>query len=93
MAMSYDNAVALQKIGYNAALYIAQVLKERPDRATLESQLASYRYAGGLLEAHPRPRQLLRGIFQPLFSDFERFTTRINTEHRGHEPGRGMVTR
>jgi hypothetical protein len=105
---SYDNAVALQKIGYRMALPIAQVLDGRPDRATLESALASYRYARGLLEtsSHSRPRQVLRGIFDPVFSDFERFATRINTEPQGRpintetrpdrpsdpDPGRGRAS-
>ena len=82
---SYENAVALQTIGYRMALPIAQVLDGRPDRATLESALASYRYASSLLEtpSHSRPRQVLRGIFDPVFSDFERFATRINTEPQG----------
>jgi NTE family protein len=86
---SYKNAVALQEIGCKAALPIAQVLSERPDRTTLESHLASHRYAGagGLLEAHPRPQQVRRGIFDPLFSNFERFATRINMEYRAPDSG------
>ncbi len=82
---SYDNAVTLQKIGYRMALPIAQVLDRRPDRATLESELASYRYARNLLEtpSHSRPRQVLRGIFDSVFSDFGRFVSRINTETQG----------
>jgi NTE family protein len=105
---SYENAVALQKIGYRMALPIAQVLDGRPDRATLESALASYRYARGLLETptHARPRQVLRNIFDPVFSDFGRFATRINTEPQGRrintetrpdrpsdpDPGRGRAS-
>ena len=105
---SYDNAVALQKIGYRMALPVAQVLDSRPDRAALEIALASYRYARGLLEtpSHSRPRQVLRNIFDPVFSNFGRFTTRINTapqERRINtetrqdrppdpDPGRGRVS-
>jgi hypothetical protein len=67
------------------ALPIAQVLDGRPGQAALESALASYRYARGLLEtpSHSRPRQVLRGIFDPVFSNFRQFATRINTEPQG----------
>jgi len=88
---SYENAVALQSIGKTAAEPIADILRGRPDRTTLESRLASYRYAGGLLDEHPRPRQVIRSIFDPLFSNFELFATSINTERHGY--GRGTVTR
>jgi hypothetical protein len=90
---SYENAVALQKIGHRMALPIAQVLAGRPERTTLERALAPYRFADHLLETqHPRTRQFLRGIFDPIFSNgsnFERFVTRINMEAPPEPPEHG----
>ncbi len=86
---SYDNAVALQTIGHRTALPIAQVLAGRPDRTTLARALSPYRFANGLLETHPRTRQFLRGIFDPLFSNFERFVTRINMAAPPEPPEHG----
>lgn len=77
---SHENAIALQKIGYRTALPIAQALDGRPDQTTVERLLASYRFADGLLETHPRLRQFLQGIVDPLVSNFHQFVTRINTE-------------
>jgi len=78
---SYENAVALQKIGHRTALPIARALAGRPDRTAFERSLAPYRFADHLLETqHPRTRQFLRGIFSLLFSRFEQFVTRINAE-------------
>ena len=66
LSWSYENAVALQKIGHRTALPIAQALAGRPEPSRIENSLAPYRFADHLLETrHHRTRQLLRGIFNP----------------------------
>lgn len=82
---TYENAVALQDVGYRAALRIAQVLAERPDRATLEHALFPYRFADSLLTTQPRSLQFLQGIFNPIFENFPRFIERLHTPPHGHE--------
>jgi predicted acylesterase/phospholipase RssA len=71
---THTNAVALQDAGYRAALPFAERLAthaESPD-ALIEA-LASSRFATTFLTTQRRSQQFLRGIFSPMFENFEKY--------------------
>src|SRR5262249_26978796 len=73
---THKNAMALQKIGHDAALPIARRLAGVHSEAELEQQLADFRFDTAL-KIDVRAQQVLDGIFWPAFRRFGEFTNGI----------------
>lgn len=74
-----ENAMVLQKAGYEAALPVARLLAEPHADADLEGWLGPRRY-DNLVRTSPseaRSRQFLDNILSPIFSRFDQFIDRI----------------
>ena len=72
LTWTHENAVILQKVGYEAALPIAKRLAGPHSEAELEAWLAPNRF-DTVLRSELRSQQFLNGIFNPTFTRFEEF--------------------